>query len=108
MSVQAGREARRRRILDLIAQVPRGQVISYSELSLEVYGHPHASHVISNLVSTSFSKGGCLGWYRVVCSDGTLSPSAPFEQRRLLEAEGVVFEGEGAGARIKGAALGFS
>ena len=76
MSERAERGAGRRRTLDLIAQVKRGQVVSYRDLSLKVYGHHRAAHASGNLIGTSFHRGGCLGWHRVVCADGTLSPSA--------------------------------
>ena len=99
--MRAEREKRRRRILFLIAMVKPGHVISYRDLSIKVYGHPRGAQAIGNVIRATFQEGGCFGWYRVVCADGTLSPYAPSDQRKRLEADGMVFEGEGVGARIK-------
>ena len=71
-------------ILDRIRSIPRGRVTTYGDISP---GAPrHAGAVLSRLADSS------VPWQRVVRADGSLAKGE--RQRRLLEAEGVPFNGE--------------
>ena len=71
-------------VLDRVRAIPRGKVAAYGDVTP---GAPrHAGRVLSE------SHEPDVPWHRVVRADGTLAKGA--RQRRLLEAEGVVFRGD--------------
>lgn len=74
---------RREAILALAARVPEGFVTTYGDLS------PEAPRLAGTVLA---SDGGRVPWHRVVRADGSLAQGA--RQRRLLDLEGVPFEGE--------------
>jgi methylated-DNA-protein-cysteine methyltransferase related protein len=77
-------EERARRVLGLIRAVPEGFVTTYGDLSP---GAPrYAGAVLAACDDAS------VPWQRVVRADGSLAKGE--RQRRLLDAEGVPFDGE--------------
>ena len=80
-----------RAVWETVASIPRGKVMSYGEVATAA-GYPRRARMVSKAMSRCEKQ---LPWYRVVRSDRKLafSPSsdAYHRQKRLLEAEGVVF-----------------
>ena len=70
-------------ILELAAKVPEGFVTTYADLS------PEAPRLAGSVLAGSDDR---VPWHRIVRSDGSLAQGA--RQRRLLDLEGVPFEGE--------------
>ena len=76
-------EQRRAQILDRVRRVPPGHVTTYGDLS------PGAPRVAGQVLSEVHDPS--VPWQRVVRADGSLAQGD--RQRRLLEAEGVPFNG---------------
>jgi len=79
------------RILLTIESIPRGKVATYGQIA-GMAGNPRASRVVVWTLNSSKSKN--LPWYRVINSRGTISLKRGHgyeEQKKLLEAEGVIF-----------------
>jgi len=71
-------------VLARVRAIPRGRVAAYGDVTP---GAPrHAGRVLSE------SHEPDVPWHRVVRADGSLAKGA--RQKRLLEAEGVVFRGD--------------
>ena len=70
-------------ILDLVRRIPEGMVTTYGDL------HPAAPRFAGNVLSHCDDPE--VPWQRVVRADGSLAQGE--RQRRLLEAEGVPFNG---------------
>lgn len=82
----------RERVLALVARVPEGRVVTYGQLATLAGGPGNARQV-------GFILGGLadsdLPWHRVINAQGRVSTDRVGfgdVQRRLLEAEGVVFD----------------
>ncbi len=71
-------------ILRRVRAIPPGYVRTYGDVS------PGAPRLAGRVLSQA--DAGDAPWHRVVRADGSLAKGA--RQRRLLEAEGVVFRGE--------------
>ena len=76
--------ARANEILDRARAVPEGFVTTYGDLS------PGAPRLAGRVLAEADDPG--VPWQRVVRADGSLAQGA--RQRRLLDAEGVPFEGK--------------
>lgn len=80
-----------RRILKVIASIPRGRVVSYGEIAARA-GQPRRARLVGRLLRMA-SVELKLPWHRVLCASGRLAfapDSASFrEQLRRLNAEGV-------------------
>ena len=79
-------------IIQVIKHIPKGKVATYGQIA-GLAGNPQASRVVVWTLNSS-SKTENLPWYRVINSKGTISlkrGAGYEEQRRLLEAEGVIF-----------------
>lgn len=86
------------RLKTLIRQIPAGRVSTYGMIA-GCAGNRRAARQVVRILHAASAKDG-LPWHRVVTREGriALPPGRGFEeQKRLLEAEGVVF---GAGGRI--------
>ena len=83
-------------VYDVVAQIPKGQVLSYGQVAT-LAGRPRASRIVGCAMHRS--PGGTLPCHRVVFKDGSLCPGFAFggegAQRKLLEKEGVTFTKDG-------------
>ena len=72
------------RVVELVAALEPGEVVTYGELALEA-GRPGAARAVGNVMATVDG----LPWWRVVRADGKLVARNEKEQSRRLRAEGV-------------------
>jgi methylated-DNA-protein-cysteine methyltransferase-like protein len=77
-------ERRAAEVLRRVRSVPEGRVTTYGDLS------PGAPRFAGTVLSECDEPD--LPWHRIVRADGSLAKGA--RQRRLLDAEGVPFQGE--------------
>jgi methylated-DNA-protein-cysteine methyltransferase-like protein len=78
-------------VVEVIGRLAPGEVTSYGEVAAEA-GYPGAARAVGNLLRRADVP---IPWWRVVTASGRLVPGAEAEQRRRLEAEGVVFARSG-------------
>jgi len=94
---EAGRTGLFSEILALIAQVPRGKVVSYGQVA-RMAGRPGAARMVGWALH-AVPRGDSVPWQRVLNSGGGISPRAGVAevalQRRLLETEGIRFDTRG-------------
>ncbi|WP_221090182.1 MGMT family protein [Deinococcus aquaedulcis] len=86
----------RDRVLALVAQIPRGRVMTYGQLAL-LAGQPGAARQ-AGYVLNSLMEGSDLPWQRVINAQGRVSThKVGFGdlQEGLLRAEGVTFDESG-------------
>ena len=83
------------RVWKIVAKVPRGRVVTYGALSEMIDGRLTPVGVGWAIRA---APDGSIPWHRVVNGKGTLSTDRkhPGLQRAMLEAEGVVFDRQGA------------
>jgi len=84
------------RVVDAIAAVPKGKVATYGGIAA-MAGSPRAARQVVRILHT-LTRKHALPWQRVVNKQGMVALSevqGGDEQRRLLEAEGVVFDEQG-------------
>jgi len=82
------------RIIEIIRSIPFGRVMSYGQIAAAA-GIPHGARAVVRLLHASSGKYD-LPWWRVVRSDGRIALpelSGGYQQRDLLEQEGVIFKG---------------
>ncbi|MGE4073079.1 MAG: MGMT family protein [Lysobacterales bacterium] len=95
-------ERAREQILDAVAAIPRGSVLSYGAVALRA-GLPGRARLVARVLS-QLPDGHDLPWHRVLRASGSIAfapGSADFErQRRLLESEGCTVSAQG---RVKAA-----
>ncbi len=72
-------------ILEVLASVGPGEVVTYGEVALEA-GRPGAARAVGAFLA---EHGGDVCWWRVVTSSGRLVPGHEVEHARRLRAEGV-------------------
>lgn len=83
-------------VYTLVHCIPPGRVASYGQIA-RLLGQPHAARTVGWALR-GLSEGSDVPWYRVVNASGRISlpdPQGAAEQRRLLEAEGVVLSPDG-------------
>lgn len=76
--------------------IPLGRVATYSQIA-RLLGQPHAARTVG-WAMRGVPEGSGVPWHRVVNATGRISlpdPEGAAEQRRLLEAEGVMFGSDG-------------
>jgi methylated-DNA-protein-cysteine methyltransferase-like protein len=78
------------RAVAVLTALEAGEIVTYGEVAAEA-GYPGAARAVGNLLRRSTG----LPWWRVVAAGGRLVPGSEREQRRRLEAEGVVFTPSG-------------
>jgi methylated-DNA-protein-cysteine methyltransferase-like protein len=88
------------RIYAVVREIPSGKVATYGQVGVLATGSPFAARAVGwALHSLSPDIHETVPWWRVVNAQGRIStlvlPDGYGEQRRLLEAEGVVFSGTG-------------
>ena len=76
-------------VLEVIAAIPRGEVMTYGEVAAEA-GHPGAARAVGNLLRTTAED---VPWWRVVGAGWRLVSPAADEQRSLLQTEGWILRG---------------
>ncbi len=80
----------------LVARVPRGRVVTYGQVA-GALGQPRAARAVGYAMFNTPDPS--IPWQRVINARGEISlgghPHRPALQRRLLEAEGVVFDARG-------------
>jgi len=74
-----------RRVLKIIASIPRGTVLSYGEVA------DRAGVRSARIVGRILSENDVEGWHRVLRSNGSPAPHLAVKQTALLRAEGVRF-----------------
>ena len=72
-------------VLDVVASVEAGDIITYGEVAAEV-GHPGAARAVG---STLRRHGSDVPWWRVVAANGRLVPGSEQRHRERLAAEGI-------------------
>ena len=84
-------------VYEAVRQIPEGRVASYGQVARMV-GRPRNARFVGYALHVN-PEPGIIPCHRVVFKDGSLAPGFAFggedEQRRLLEAEGVVFLDDG-------------
>ena len=84
-------------IYNAVMKIPRGKVATYGQVAAMI-GHPKAARVVGYALHNN-PLPGIIPCHRGVNRNGRLAPGFAFggkeEQRRLLEAEGVVFDENG-------------
>jgi methylated-DNA-protein-cysteine methyltransferase-like protein len=86
----------RERVLDLIANIPEGRVMTYGQLA-EVAGMPRHARAVGDILH-GLSLETDLPWWRVINSSGKISTykvGTGEYQRGLLEKEAVQFDANG-------------
>jgi alkylated DNA nucleotide flippase Atl1/ribonuclease BN (tRNA processing enzyme) len=85
------------RIYAIVNRIPPGKVATYGQIAI-LAGMPGHARQVGYALHT-LPEGSGVPWQRVINRKGRISlrayPSAEYLQRALLEAEGVVFDGEG-------------
>lgn len=79
----------RKRVLDAVRQIKRGETRTYGEVSTAV-GHPGAARAVGTVMKNNFDK--TVPCHRVIRSDGTpgsYNRGGPDKKLALLRAEGV-------------------
>ena len=72
-------------VLELVAGLKSGEIITYGEVAAEV-GKPGAARAVG---STLRRHGGSVPWWRVVAANGRLVPGGEQRHQKKLKAEGV-------------------
>jgi alkylated DNA nucleotide flippase Atl1 len=76
-------------VLDLVAKIPRGRVMAYSDVA-DALGRGGARQV--GQAMARFGSG--VPWWRVLRADGSVAPVNAEEQMRMLRAERTPLVGE--------------
>ncbi|MBQ2456267.1 MAG: methylated-DNA--[Firmicutes bacterium] len=79
-------------ILSAVGEIPEGRVASYGQIA-DLIGRPRGARLVGKVLSMAEFYGD-FPCHRVVNSSGRTAPGF-FDQRMLLEAEGVVFKDNG-------------
>lgn len=85
----------RDRVIEIVGAVPRGNVVTYGQVAL-LAGAPRAARQVG-MVLHGLGESENVPWQRVINSQGKLSTyriGAGELQRKLLEVEGIEFDGE--------------
>lgn len=86
----------RDQVLDLVARIPTGRVMTYGQLA-DLAGRPGEARQVGYVLNGLQAETG-LPWQRVINAQGRISTykvGAGDLQRALLEAEGVAFDATG-------------
>ncbi len=83
-------------IYAVILDIPRGRVATYGQIA-DLAGLPRNARLVGRALRTA-PEDADLPWHRVVNHTGRVSDrnarTSERDQRRLLEAEGIVFRGD--------------
>lgn len=72
-------------VIDVVASLGRGEIVTYGEIAAEV-GKPGAARAVG---STLRRYGSDVAWWRVVAANGRLVPGNEVEHTKRLKSEGV-------------------
>jgi methylated-DNA-protein-cysteine methyltransferase-like protein len=95
----------RKRVLEIVAEIPEGKVTSYGAVAA-MAGQPRAARGVGWILN-NLPPDSDLPWWRVINSRGGLSTyrlpttTGPL-QRARLEAEGIPFDAPGPEGRVDG------
>lgn len=78
-------------VLDVLATVGRGEVVTYGEIAREA-GFPGQSRLVGRILGEGHAD---VPWWRVVNASGRLVPGHEVEQARRLREEGVAVSDTG-------------
>lgn len=82
-------------VYDLTRRIPSGKVLTYGLVATHL-GRPGAARAVGQALKTLPPEAHDVPWHRVVNTKGEISMGGrverPREQRRRLQAEGVVFD----------------
>ncbi len=85
------------KIYEVVKSIPKGKVATYGQVAL-LAGNPRWARVVGYALHIN-PEPGIIPCHRVVNREGRVAPAFAFGgdeiQRKLLEAEGVVFEKDG-------------
>lgn len=73
------------RVLEVVAGLPAGTVVTYGEVAMEA-GRPGAARAVGRILS---GHGDTVPWWRVVPASGRLAPALAARQAVALRAEGI-------------------
>jgi len=79
-------------VIRIIQSIPSGHVMSYGQVAAAA-GSPRAARQVVRILH-SMSKKHELPWHRIINARGEISYTGE-DQRKLLEAEGIVFSLKG-------------
>ncbi len=85
------------KIYDIVRKIPKGRVATYGQVAM-LAGNPRWARVVGYAlhVNPAFGEIPC---HRVVNREGRVAPGFAFGgegvQRKMLEDEGIVFDGDG-------------
>ena len=86
-----------KRIYDVVCSIPKGRVATYGKVAM-LAGNPRWARVVGYALHVN-PNPDVIPCHRVVNRDGKVAQSFAFgggeSQRKLLEAEGIVFEPDG-------------
>lgn len=92
------KEGFRRRVLELVAEIPQGCVATYGQIAL-LAGRPNAARQVGGVLhGLSSAEAEQVPWHRVINARGGISTykvGAGELQRALLDAEEVLFDAQG-------------
>ena len=76
----------REKVLHVVAEIPRGEVLSYGEVA-GIAGSPGAARAVGNIMKQNYDSA--IPCHRVIRADGTLGGynRGGASKRRLLESE---------------------
>ena len=85
------------KIYEVVKSIPKGKVATYGQVAA-LAGNPRLARVVGYALHVNPAPG-VIPCHRVVNREGKVAPAFAFGgedvQRRLLEAEGIVFEADG-------------
>ncbi len=85
------------RIYEVVKSIPKGRVATYGQVAM-LAGNPRWARVVGYALHNN-PMPGVIPCHRVVNREGRVAPAFAFGgedvQRRLLEAEGIVFDADG-------------
>ena len=83
------------KVYEVVAQIPKGQVLTYGEVAARA-GNPRASRIVGCALHNNPDPDN-IPCHRVVFRNGSMAPGfafgGPGQQKALLTAEGVEFDG---------------
>jgi methylated-DNA-protein-cysteine methyltransferase-like protein len=85
----------RERVYGLVRRIPRGRVMTYGQIAA-ILGEGYTPRTVGFVMHSS---GDAVPWHRVINSKGACSTGKlllpPDKQQRMLEREGIKFNGQG-------------